>query len=143
MVEDAKTNDPSTCLQAFQQLFQLSDSSSQLNGLTLLRHVISTSWARLGTQQQSNIVQLLHTQAQAVDFGAMAGPVCTQFAYALTDASVAAGKDAVEHTVSNLVVQLIQKGVLPGLPVHCTPVDIYRFNTRTWRDRASANAHTA
>jgi hypothetical protein len=74
--------------------------------------VVKNSWNTLSTQQQQTVVQHIHQEAQTADFSSMVTPVRTQFAYALSDVTIAAGKEAIEHTVSKVVVQLVQKGVL-------------------------------
>ena len=109
-MENAKANEPSTCLQAFLVLFQSDDAAAQLNGLALLRHVAANTWHRLSAQEQQSVVQQMQHALQNANFSTMAQPVRTQFAYAFSDVMMAAGQQAIEHTVSTLLVSLIQRG---------------------------------
>jgi hypothetical protein len=111
IVEDAKSNHPSLCLEAFGQLFRSNDSAAQLNGLSLLRHVIANKWNRLESQQQTSVVQHLYQVLRTADFQAIGAPVRTQFAYALSDVTMVAGQDATEFLLKTSLVELVQKGM--------------------------------
>jgi hypothetical protein len=111
IVEQAKACHPALCLEAFQHLFQLEDTGAQLNGLALLRHVVASSWNELAKEQRQVVVQLVHSAVTSSDFVSMAAPVKTQLAYAVSEVAVRGGTEVVQHTVSSIVVRILQKGM--------------------------------
>ena len=111
IVEDAKAKDPGACLEAFGRLFSCSDAAAQLNGLSLLRHVASHTWSLLSADNQQAVVQHMNSILQSSNFAQMASPVRTQFAYALSDVTIAAGQDTIQQTVTQVLSELVQRGV--------------------------------
>lgn len=112
IVEQAKSYHPALCLEAFQHLFRLEDSGAQLNGLALLRHVVANSWNKLAKEQHQAVVQLVHSAVTSSEFVSMAAPVKTQLAYAMSEVAIRGGMEVIQHTLTSVVVQIIQKGVL-------------------------------
>ena len=114
-IEDAKLHHPTMCLEAFGVLFLADDAGAQLQGLELLRDVANNSWQKLTSAQHQHVWQQMQQWLSVADYAAMVKPVRSQLASASAAVGVATGQQAVAHTVTQLLPQLLQKGasVLP------------------------------
>lgn len=110
VVEHAKSGDAQTCVQAFFLLFQSADAGGQLNGLTLLRHVLRNHWELLQAEQQQQLLQFITAATVGPNVSTRAQPIRMQLAYATSDLLILCGEEATEHLLSTGLVQMLQQG---------------------------------
>ena len=109
VVEQAKAGSPEICVQAFFHLFQSSgDTGSQLNGLTLLRHVLRNRWDALSPEQQQELEQHITSIAVSPETSKHASPIRMQLAYAISDVAVQAGDTSADSVLKTTIPQLVQ-----------------------------------
>jgi hypothetical protein len=116
VVEQAKAQDADVCLQAFFTLFQAQDAGAQLNGLALLRHVVSHKWDTLSPPQQQQIAQHVNSCVFSTEVQSRALPIRMQLAYALCDLAIQSGDSSVDQILSSGVPQLVERGSLASGP---------------------------
>lgn len=113
LVEHAKSGDAQTCVQAFFLLFQSADAGAQLNGLTLLRHVLRNHWEVLQAEQQQQLLQFITAATVVPNVSSRAQPIRMQLAYATSDLLILSGEEATAHMLSTGIVQMLQQGSVP------------------------------
>lgn len=116
IVEEAKSGDAHTCVQAFFLLFQSADTGAQLNGLTLLRHVLRNHWEVLQAEQQQQLLQFITAATVDPNVHARAQPIRMQLAYSTCDLLILCGDEATEHFLSTAIVQMLQQGLFLSQP---------------------------
>lgn len=100
-------------MQAFFLLFQSADAGAQLNGLTLLRHVLRNHWEVLQAEQQQQLLQFITAATVDPNVHARAQPIRMQLAYSTCDLLILCGDEATEHFLSTAIVQMLQQGLFP------------------------------
>eukprot|EP00892_Ulva_mutabilis_P010672 jgi/Ulvmu1/7978/UM004_0211.1 len=110
VVEQAKAGSPDICVQAFFHLFQSSgDTGAQLNGLTLLRHVLRNRWEALSPEQQRELEQYITSVVLRPETSKQASPIRMQLAYAISDVAVQLGDQSTDSILKNTIPQLVQQ----------------------------------
>lgn len=113
VVEQAKAGSPDICVRAFFHLFQSSgDIGAQLNGLTLLRHVLRNRWDALSPEQQQELEQYITSIALSPDTSKHASPIRMQLAYVISDVAVQSGDRSTDNILKNTIPQLVQQSKL-------------------------------
>jgi hypothetical protein len=110
VVEHAKVRDAQTCVQSFFLLFQSADAVDQLNGLTLLRHVLRNHWEVLQKDQQQQLLQFITAATVDPNVSARAQTSCIQLAYATSDLLYLCGEEATAHFLSSGISQMLRQG---------------------------------
>ena len=114
-MEQAKAGGPDVCVQAFFHLFQSAgDTGAQLNGLTLLRHVLRNRWEALSPEQQQELEQYISSIVMSPAAREWASPIRLQLAYAISDVAVQSGDQSAQSIMQNNIPQLIQQSELPA-----------------------------
>jgi uncharacterized protein YaaW (UPF0174 family) len=98
-------------VQAFFLLFQNPEIGSQLNGLTLLRHVLRTHWELLQGERQQQLLQFITAATVDPSVSSRAQPIRMQLAYATSDLLVLCGQEAAEQFLSTAITQMLQQGL--------------------------------
>lgn len=109
-MEQAKAGSPDICVQAFFHLFQSTgDTGAQLNGLTLLRHVLRNRWEALSPEQQQELEQYITSIVMSPEAPERDSTIRTQLAYAISDVIVQSGDQSAKNVMNSGVPQLIQQ----------------------------------
>lgn len=115
VVEQAKAGSPDICVQAFFHLFQSTgDIGAQLNGLTLLRHVLRNRWDALSPEQQQELEQYITSIVMSTDTRERAPPIRMQLAYAISDVVVQSGDQSAQNIMTSSIPQLVQQSEPPS-----------------------------
>lgn len=115
VVEQAKAGSPDICVQAFFHLFQSTgDTGAQLNGITLLRHVLRNRWDGLSPEQQQELEQYITSIVMSPDTRERASPIRMQLAYAISDVVVQSGDRSAQHIMKSSIPQLVQQSAPPS-----------------------------